>query len=166
MSSMGVLHFLRIHRVYNFREAFDTMSSTCKFHFRSSWIVIPNNFKCETVLSCTSFNVKSVRGFICLRKHTLIKLHLAGLGSTSFCWHHCETLSREFWRVGSWFRLTTSPRVRSSTYFHLFSTSVAASFTRIKNKIGPSLVPCGTPHDVCNRGEVYLPIFVLCVLLM
>ena len=27
-----------------FREALDTMFSTCKFHFRSSWIVIPNNF--------------------------------------------------------------------------------------------------------------------------
>ena len=51
--------------------------------------------------------------------------------------------------------------VRSSTYFQRSDFNVFRSFTITKNKIGPNLVPWGTPALTCAHSEIDSPSLTL-----
>ena len=65
-----------------------------------------------------------------------------------FCWAHCEMQSMSFCRDDTSPKLETSDIVTSSTCFQWFERRgewVAKSLIVIRKRIGPNLVPWGTP---------------------
>ena len=84
---------------------------------------------------------------LCLRKQITISLHFLTFKHMSFCSAHCCISSRSDCIV-NWSHIDRdSERVRSSTYFQwlLCADFSTGSLIITRNKIGPSLVPCGTP---------------------
>ena len=91
-----------------------------------------------------------------LRKNEIsMVLHFVGLGLMSFISHQSTRESMCVCNCGGSDLLTTSSRLRSSTYFQRFSVDNAASLTIIRKIIGPNLVPCGTPQSTIEVGQIW-----------
>ena len=68
-------------------------------------------------------------------------------------------VSRLVWVVESLFLVRTSYNEISSTYFHMLVTvdEILRLLTMTRNKIGPSLVPWGTPAFTGSHAEIASP---------
>ena len=100
---------------------------------------------------------KGVRSGPDLSEHITISLHFFGLRFMLLREDHSEMTLRSVRRDDVPPDGMTSDIVRSSTYFQWLDSSqdsVARSLIMRRNKIGPSLVPCGTPAWTGNQGDV------------
>ena len=131
----------------------------CMSHFKLFWIVTPSNFINVTHIRSIELRQTEVWGTCMLRfKLSQYDIILACLGSTSLFLHQLDKSLRWFCIDDCSSYLITSPKVtcRSSTYFHRLQLPADASWTYTRNKMGPSLVPWGTPHEI-SRVEETLP---------
>ena len=96
------------------------------------------------------------RGII-LRGQMVMILHFLGLRFMLFCWAHCEMQLMSFCRDDAFPKLVTSDIVTSSTYFQWLERRgewIARSLIIIKKRIGPNLVPWGTPACTGIHSEM------------
>ena len=87
-------------------------------------------------------------------KEICITLHLKGFSFISLTSHQCTSSLTPDCKFDCSPLGTISTTLRSSTYFHRCWISLAASLTMAKKRIGPNLVPCGTPHVSLSGVEI------------
>ena len=142
MRSGSALRF-NSRRAYNRLDAFVQMTSTCKFHFRSSEMVTPNNLTCLTMstgwLLITIDGKEGGQAEKFTRNSFVFEAFNFMLFADAQCSHWLTVDG--MWDWESLERI--SHVVESSTYLTR-SKDGLRSFTIIKNSKRPSFVPCGS----------------------
>ena len=110
----------------------------------------------ETCSKGCSLTHKGPRSGRVLSELITSSLHFFGLRFILSCDDHWAMTSRSYWRDDVPPGGMTSYIVRSSTYFQWLDSSGvsdARSLIIRRNRIGPSLVPCGTPAFTGIQGD-------------
>ena len=145
----------RTRIIYKRFDAFLTMSSMWDPHFRSFCRVSPTTL-CEVTMSKWWLSIlKDGKGGRWRKKQILISLHFLIFRSIQLMVAQLWMVFRSCWRVLS-ACLSRVPLIdTSSTYFQVDVSAEAhwRSLIIIENRIGLSLVPCGTPAVIGCHSE-------------
>ena len=137
-----------------------TISLMCKSHFRLFWIVKPNTLW-DSILSRLMFSTTKVGGgcSISRRKETIISLHFLGFNFILLVLVQLPITSNSFCSIDTSLVGTISDIVTSSTYFQLLERgdTIFKSLIIMTKRIGPNLVPCGTPALVESHRDTHCP---------
>ena len=127
---------------------------------RVSLIVTPRTLCEETRSKGRPLTHKGPRSGRVLSEQITSSLHFFGLRFILLRDDHCAMASRSFWRDDVPPDGMTSDIVRSSTYFQWLDSngvSIARSLIIRRNRMGPSLVPCGkTCSEILTSCNVLL----------
>ena len=132
------------------------------FHLRSSWMIKPRTLNWLTLSRGWSFTCtggSNPRGES-RRKEMESSLHFFGFNFILFAEAQLEIASKSFWVWGRSFLEMDWDIVMSSTYIQCRDLSwewLAKSFTIMRNRIGPSFVPCGTPAVTEAQSDIAFP---------
>jgi hypothetical protein len=139
----------------NLFDALATISVMCKSHFRLFWIVKPNTLW-DYILSSLIFSTTKVGGgcLISRRKETIISLHFWGFNFILLVLVQSPIASNSFCSIDTSLVGTMSDIVTACAYFQLLERGD----TIFKSKrIGPNLVPCGTPALFGSHRDTHCP---------
>ena len=142
-------------------DALDTIIQVFSFHFRLSWITKPRTL-CERTVSSTCPSIRKGGSWgVALKKHTRSSLHLLALSFIRFIEAQELTVSNVDWMDAPPFLVRHSEIETSSTNFQRFVSGVGMdkSLIMMTNRIGPSLVPWGTPALTGSQSKNASPIF-------
>ena len=102
---------------------------------------------------------------VALKKHTRSSLHFLALSFIRFIEAQELTVSNVDWMDAPPFFVRHSEIETSSTNFHRFVSGMGMdkSLIMMRNRIGPSLVPWGTPALTGSQSKNASPIFTRCL---